>query len=321
MDHNIVLLDGGGVGYDIIWPDFSALGRYTRHDLTRPEEVIKRIARADIVLTNKVTLTREHIEASPALKYIGSIATGYNHIDVKAAAGRGITVTNVPNYSTDAVVQLVFSFMLEFTNHVVEHAKAVAEGEWINSKYFCFWKHPVIELAGKTMGVVGFGHIGRKVAEVANAFGMRVLAHTPRPKNAPPYPNFAFVGLQELFAQADFISLHCPLTPENTGMVNAALLGGMKKSAFLINTARGPLINEKDLAAAIKNNRLAGAGLDVVGVEPMLPSNPLLDLPGVLITPHYGWASVEARTRLMQEVFSNLQNYLEGRPVNIARSD
>lgn len=317
MKPNIILLDGGGVGYDIEWPDFASLGEYTRFDLTQPDEVAERIKNANVVLTNKVVITAEHINAAPNLKYIGSIATGFNHIDLDAAKAKGITVTNVPDYSTGAVAQLVFSMILEFTNKVSDHAKAVADGEWTRSKYFCFWKQPVLELAGKTIGIVGFGNIGKKVAEIASSFGMNILAYAPRPKAAPDVKNFSFGTLEDIFEKSDFITLHCPLTPENTDMVNSSLLSRMKNTAYLINTARGPLVNEEDLAAAIKKGQLAGAGLDVVKVEPMLSSNPLNGLSNVLITPHYGWASVEARTRLMQGVFKNLSNYLSGQPTNV----
>lgn len=320
MEKQIVILDGGGVGYDIEWPDFSAFGRVTRHDNSAPEQVAQRIREAAAIFTNKVELRAEQLETATKLKYIGALATGFNHIDMQAATRLGITVTNVPDYSSAAVAQHVFAMMLEFTNNVSLHDEAVQAGEWAKSKYFCFWKKPILELEGKTMGIVGFGHIGRRTAKLADAFGMRVIAYAPRPKDAPPYHGFSFVSLEKLFEQADFISLHTPLTPETTGMVNKNMLARMKKSAYIINTARGPLINEADLAEAIKAGSLAGAGLDVVEREPMRDDNPLHGLEKVRITPHIAWASVEARTRLMREVWNNYRSFLDGKPVNVVNN-
>jgi glycerate dehydrogenase len=317
MKEQLLILDGGGVGHDIEWPDFGALGDVTSHDQTPAAETAGRIAGATAVFTNKTVLTAEAINGAQNLRYIGCLATGFNHVDLEAARKRGVTVTNVPDYSSAAVAQHVFAMLLEFTNQVDLHDKAVQDGEWVKSKYFCFWKRPILELEGKTMGIVGFGNIGRRVAHLAEAFGMRVIAYAPRPKESPPYPGFAFASLEELFSQSDFISLHTPLTPENEGMVNKKLLGLMKKSAYIINTARGQLINESDLAEAVKNGQIAGAGLDVVRVEPMADDNILRGLPGVLITPHMAWASVEARTRLMRLVYENYQAFLNGKPLNV----
>lgn len=317
MKEQIVILDGGGVGYDIKWPNFNDFGAVTRHDQSLEGEAAARMAEASAVFTNKTVLTAESINAAKNLKYIGCLATGFNHVDLEAASARGITVTNVPDYSSAAVAQHVFAMILEFTNQTSLHNKAVQDGEWVKSKYFCFWKEPIIELEGKTMGIVGFGNIGRRVAHLANAFGMRVVAYAPRPKEAPSYTDFAFVSLEELFTKADFISLHTPLTPETSGIVDKKLLGRMKKSAYIINTARGPLINEQDLAAAIKAGNIAGAGLDVVEREPMREDNPLRALPNVFITPHIAWASVEARTRLMQMVYDNYKAFLAGKAQNV----
>lgn len=318
---NIVILDGGGIGDDFDWPDFEALGAVTRYNNSAPGEIAGRIKDAEAVLTNKAVLTAKLIAGAQRLKYIGCLATGFNHVDIAAAAARGIPVTNVPDYSSAAVAQHVFALILHFTNGVDLHNRAVQNGEWSNSEYFCFWKQPIVELEGKTLGIVGFGNIGRRVAAIGAAFGMRVLAHAHRPPKdamaAPPYPGFSFAGLEEVFSEADFITLHTPLTPQTNGMVNSRLLARMKKSAYLINTARGPLVKGADLAAAIREGRIAGAGLDVVEVEPMPPDSPLLGLPGVVITPHIAWASVEARSRLMQGVYANLEAFLKGKPTNV----
>lgn len=314
---NIVILDGGGIGYDFDWPNFEALGALTRHDNSAPGELAERIKNAEAVLTNKAVLTAGHIAGAAKLKYIGCLATGFNHVDIKAAAERGIPVTNVPDYSSSAVAQHVFAMILHFTNGVTLHNQAVQDGEWSRSKYFCFWKQPVVELEGKTLGVVGFGNIGRRVAALGAAFGMRVLAYAPRPKAALPYAGFAFAELEQIFSQADFISLHAPLTPKNDGLVGGRLLGFMKKNAYLINTARGPLVNGAALAEAVRAGRIAGAALDVVETEPMPPDSPLLGLPNLIITPHIAWASVQARSRLMQGVYDNLQAFLQGKPTNV----
>ncbi len=313
----IVFLDMGTDGDGIAMPDFASLGEVEIYARSDPHEVAARIKDADIVLTNKTQVTAEHIQSAPRLKYIGTVATGYNQVDVKAAAARNIPVCNVPNYSTASVVQHTFGLIFSLAGNLCRHAQAVRDGEWIASKRFCFWKAPVVEMAGKTIGVVGFGDTGQGVARLAHHLGMNVLAYAPRPKPLPEYRPFEFTGLAELFATSDVVTLHCPLTPENTGMVNAGLLRSMKKSALFINCARGPLVNEKDLADALKNGVIAGAGLDVVAVEPMQADNPLLGAPNCIITPHIAWASVEARTRLLDGVFSNVRNFLDGKPSNV----
>ncbi len=314
---HIVLLDAGSVGDDISWPDFASLGRVTVYEHTKPVEVADRVKTATAILTNKVYITAEHIAAAPGLRYIGTLATGYNQVDGDAAARRGIPLCNVPGYSTDAVVQHVFALVLNLASRVGQLAESVRRGEWSKSRHFCYWKEPLFELHGKTMGIVGFGDIGSGVARIAHHFGMSVLAYAPRPKPAPDYSPFAFTGLEDLFGRSDVVSLHCPLTPENTGMVNAALLGRMKRTALLINCARGPLVNEADLAAALENGLIGGAGLDVVSEEPMSDSNPLRLAPNCIITPHVAWSATEARTRLMQGVFDNLKNFLSGTPTNV----
>ncbi len=314
---HVVFLDAGSVGTDIPWPDFASLCRVTLHAKTQPDEIIARIQDADLVITNKVYLKAEHIQAAPRLRYIGTAATGFNQVDIEAAAQRNIPVCNVPDYSSASVAQHVFALMLALAGEICLHAASVQEGEWSKSEHFCYWKKPTTELAGKTLGIVGFGNTGNAVGRMASAFGMSVLAHSPRPKAAPTYTPFAFASLEELFAKSDVVSLHCPLTKENTGMINASLLTSMKKSALLINCARGPLINEADLAAALQKGIIAGAGLDVVSHEPMPDANPLRLAPNCLITPHIAWASVEARTRLLQGVYENITNFLAGTPSNV----
>lgn len=313
----IVFLDAGSVRRDIPWPDFASLGEIVIHEYTAKEDIPVRIKDAEAVLTNKTYLTAEHIAAAPKLRYIGTLATGYNQVDGKAAAARGIPVCNVPDYSTPSVVQHVFTLIFALSSDVCALSQSVRNGEWSKSTHFCYWNKPIMEMREKTIGIIGYGDIGSAVARAAHAFGMRVLAYAPRRKSAPDYSPFAFTGLEELFAQADVVSLHCPLTPENTGMVNAALLGRMKKTALLINCARGPLVNEQDLLQALEQGEIAGAGLDVVAHEPMRDDNPLRFAPNCLITPHVAWSSVESRTRLMKGVFDNLNSFLEGRPINV----
>lgn len=317
MSNSIVFLDAGSVGHDVPWPDFSRLGEVIEHAYTAPEEVMERVRDANIILTNKVYLTAEYIAAATDLRYIGVLATGYNQVDGEAARQRGIPLCNVPAYSTDAVVQHVFTMVLALTSDVCALAQSVREGGWEKSLHFSYWFRPIVELSGKTMGIVGFGDIGSHVGRLAHAFGMNVIAYAPHPKPAPEYEPFAFVGLDDLFSESDIVTLHCPLTPENTHMVNASLLRKMKRTSYLINTARGPLINESDLVAALEQGVIAGAGLDVVETEPMPNSNPLRSAPNCLITPHVAWSSVEARTRLMQEVYANIRNFLDGTPTNV----
>jgi glycerate dehydrogenase len=257
------------------------------------------------------------IAEAPELRFIAMLATGFDPVDVTAARGRGIPVSNVPEYGTDSVTQLTFALLLELCNQVALHAEAVRAGEWTRHPTFSFWKMPLIELAGQTMGVVGFGRIGRRVGEVANAFGMEVLAHDQFQVNPPAYQPFAWAELDELFARADVISLHCPLTPENVGLVNRQRLRLVKPTAYLLNTARGPLVAEEDLAEALNEGRLAGAGLDVVAREPITPDNPLLTARNCLLTPHIAWATVAARRRLLETVVANVANFLAGTPTNV----
>lgn len=317
MNKKLVFLDSGSIGDDIIWPDFSVFGDPVYYDYTAKEDVTERMKDADFVFTNKVEIQAEDIAAAPRLSYIGVLATGYNQVDLKASAERGIPVCNVPDYASHSVVQHVFTLLFSLTSNACNLFSSVKAGQWSKSRQFSYWDKPIEELYNKTIGIVGFGDIGATVGRVAHCFGMNVLAYAPRPKKAPDYAPFAFVSLPELFSRSDVVSLHCPLTRENTGMINASLLGTMKKNAFLINTARGPLINEADLVAALRGGVIAGAGLDVVAREPMPDDSPLREAPNCLITPHVAWASVESRTRLMTGVFDNVQAFVNGSAKNV----
>jgi glycerate dehydrogenase len=314
----IVVLDAQTMGLSAdAWDGLRALGTVELHDLSSPEEVIERARHADVLITNKAPITADVIAQAPALRFIAMLATGFDPVDVAAARDRGIPVSNVPEYGTDSVGQFTFALLLELCNHVGLHAQAVRAGEWSRSSTFSFWKVPLVGLAGKTMGVVGFGRIGRRVADIAHALGMAVLAHDQFQVSPPAYEPFAWATLDELFARADVISLHCPLTPENVGLVNRERLRLVKPTAFLLNTARGPLVAEDDLAEALNEGRLAGAGLDVVGVEPIRPDNPLLSATNCLLTPHIAWATLEARRHLLDTVVANVASFLAGKPTNV----
>lgn len=313
----LVVLDGCTMGQDVSWQALEGLGELTLFDRTPAELVLERSRGADVLCTNKTVLDAATINALPGLKCILVLATGYNVVDVAAAARLGVPVCNVPGYSPPSVAQHVLSVVLEMFSHTSRHARAVAEGRWSAQPDFCFWDASPVELSGKTFGVVGFGAIGSRVAELAHAFGMGVLAHAPRPKPAPGYQPFAFAGLDELFAESDVVSLHCPLTADNENLVDARRLALMKPTARLVNTARGQLVDESALAAALASGRLGGAALDVVRVEPIGSGNPLLLAPNCLITPHVAWASLEARTRLMSGVAANLAAFLAGNPQNV----
>jgi glycerate dehydrogenase len=279
-------------------------------------ETLQRSQDAEILLTNKTVLNEEIISQLPKLKYIGVLATGYNVVDVEAAGRRGIIVTNVPEYSTASVTQMVFAHILNFCHHVADHSASVRAGAWSRSKDFCFWETPLVELSGKTLGIVGLGKIGFAVATAAKAFGMAVIAYNPStPRRVPE--GVSLTDLRSVFQKSDFVSLHCPLTKTNAGFVNADLLALMKPSAFLINTGRGPLIDEGALAKALNEGQLAGAGLDVLAKEPPDPSNPLLTAKNCVITPHIAWATRDARTRLMKTAVDNLKAFLKGEAFNV----
>jgi glycerate dehydrogenase len=292
------------------------LGDCHIHDNLAAAEVLDAARGAEIVLTNKCLLRRDAIGQLPALKYIGVLATGYNVVDVETARARGIVVTNIPAYGTASVAQMVFAHILNLTQRVSDHARGVREGRWCASRHFCYWESPLVELAGRTLGIVGFGHIGGAVAALGCAFQMQVLVHTPRPPAEAP-PGVQFAGLAEVLGRSDFLSLHCPLTPETRHLVNAQRLALMQSSACLINTSRGLLIDEAALADALNAGRLAGAGLDVLSVEPPEPANPLLTARNCYITPHIAWATRAARQRLMDIAVANVRAFLAGHPVNV----
>jgi glycerate dehydrogenase len=312
----IVVLDGFTLNPgDLSWDELETLGECEIHDRTPANEVVKRATGAAIVLTNKTPVTGESISALPELKYIGVLATGYNIVDVAAARRRNIPACNVPAYGTKSVAQHTFALLLELTQHAGHHGGTVRDGRWSKSPDWCYWDYPLIELDGMTIGIVGYGRIGRAVGELALAFGMKVLATSASPKQAPR--GVTFVDLETLFQQSDVVSLHCPLTPQTKNLVNASRLGLMKPAAFLINTSRGPLIDEPALAEALNTGRIAGAGLDVLSVEPPQADNPLLGAKNCLITPHLAWATRAARSRLMRAVVANVRAFLAGKPENV----
>ncbi|MCD6518611.1 MAG: D-2-hydroxyacid dehydrogenase [Anaerolineae bacterium] len=313
----IVVLDGYTLNPgDLSWDELKALGECEIYDRTPPELTVERAKDAEIVLTNKVVIDRQVLDQLPKLKYIGVLATGYNIIDVEAARERGIPVTNVPTYGTLSVAQMTFAHILNLTQHVCEHAQAVRDGAWTRAKDWCFWNFPLIELAGLTMGIIGFGRIGRAVAKLAQAFGMKVIAYDAYVKESP-IPDVEMVDLDTLFKESDIVSCHCPLTPETQGLVNRERLRQMKKTAFLINTSRGPVVDNKALAEALNAGEIAGAGLDVLEVEPPTPDNPLLTAKNCYITPHISWATKSARARLMKTAVENVKAFLEGKPQNV----
>ena len=312
-DTAIVILDGFTANPgDISWAAIEALGNCKIYDRTGEADVVARAADADIVLTNKTLITQKSLAALPRLRYIGVLATGYNTVDVQAAQQRGILVCNVPEYSTPNVTQAVFALLLELTNRTGHHSQTVHEGRWSASPDFCYWDGELVELAGRTLGIVGYGRIGKAVAAVGRAFGMQILAHRRSASDDPQ-----FVSLDRLLSESDVVSLHCPLVPDTKELINAATLAQMKPSAFLINTARGALIHEPDLAAALNTERIAGAGLDVLSVEPPLASNPLLSARNCVLTPHIAWATRNARLRLLEVTAANIRSYLLNRPQNV----
>ena len=318
---SIVILDGYTINPgDNPWDRVECLGSCTIYDRTPPELKIERAQHADIVLTSKCKLDRVVLEALPRLKYISMLATGYNNVDVEAAGRLGIPVSNVPAYSTESVVQTAFALLLELAVAVGVHDASVKAGEWIRCPDHAYWKTSILELDGLTLGIVGYGTIGRAMARVGAAFGMNIIAHAPRVPQNPGETPVQFVSLQELFATADVVSLNCPQTPDNEGFINAGLLSLMKPSSHLINVARGGLVNEADLARALRSGTLAGAGLDVVAHEPMKADNPLLTAPNCIFTPHIAWASLAARQRLTGIVADNIASYLAGSPVNLVNS-
>ncbi|WP_287641884.1 D-2-hydroxyacid dehydrogenase [Bacteroides sp.] len=312
----IVALDGYAANPgDLSWDELKALGECVIYDRTAPEEVLERAADAEVVLTNKVVITAEMMAALPQLKYIGVMATGYNIVDIDAARERGIIVTNIPSYSTDSVAQMVFAHILNIAQQVQHHSEAVHQGRWTSSKDFCFWDTPLIELRGKKIGIVGLGHTGYTTARIAIGFGMEVYAYTSKSSFQLP-PEIKKMELDQLFSECDIISLHCLLTDKTRELVNAARLKQMKPTAILINTGRGQLVNEQDLADALNNGQIYAAGLDVLSQEPPKADNPLLTARNCYITPHIAWASAAARERLMGILLDNLKGYMEGKVIN-----
>ena len=311
----IVVLDGFTLNPgDLDWRALEEIGEVTVYARTPLAETVARAAGAEIVLTNKAPVSAAHLAELPALRYIGVLATGFNIVDVAAARARGIVVANVPGYGTASVAQHVFALILELAQRTGHHAQTVREGRWSASEDFCYWDFPLLELAGRTLGIVGYGAIGQAVAEIGRAFGMRVLASTRTPRVAP---GVEFGSVEEVFRQADVVTLHCPLTPETQGLVHTGRLAGMKRGAFLINTGRGALVVERDLAAALESGQIAGAGLDVLSVEPPSVDNPLLTARNCLITPHIAWATGAARVRLMGIAVANVRAFLAGRPEHV----
>lgn len=315
----IVVLDAytGNPG-DLSWAKFEELGELVLHDRTSPEQVIERCAGAEIILTNKVKILKNEIDALPELKYIGVLATGTNVVDLEYARSKGIDVTNVPGYSTDAVAQHVIALMLHFSSMVAKHNDAVHEDKWVNSPDFCFTLGTLRELSCKTLGVVGLGSIGRKIAKIADAMGMKICAAHQSSMNRLELPyDVEWLPVDEVFSKSDFITLNCPLTPKTDKLVNSERLKSMKSSAYILNTGRGPLINEQDLADALNNETIAGAGLDVLSSEPPSTDNPLLSAKNCVITPHIAWASIEAREKLHAIAAGNITSYQNGSSENL----
>lgn len=314
----ICVLDGYTLNPgDLSWKRLKNLGTCIIFDRTRPDEIVQRAAGAEIVLTNKVVIGAKEMDSLPTMKYIGVLATGYNVVNIAEASRRGIVVTNIPAYSTMSVAQMVFAHIMNITQHVTDYAREVSSGKWTANADFCYWNAPLMELAGKTIGIIGLGHTGMATARIALAFGMKVVAQTSKSADKLP-EGIVPVALDQLFAESDIISLHCPLTESTRNLINKDTLAHMKRSAILINTGRGPLVNEKDLADALNQGIIAAAGADVLSTEPPAADNPLLTARNCFITPHIAWATTEARTRLMDIAVENVRQYLAGEPVTNA---
>ncbi|MCU0404709.1 MAG: D-2-hydroxyacid dehydrogenase [Chitinophagaceae bacterium] len=316
----IVVLDGYTLNPgDLNWNGIRQYGELTVHDRTdfSPDNVIKTIGDADIVFTNKTPLPKSVLERSASVKYIGVLATGYNIVDTIAAKELGIIVTNIPTYGTSAVAQFTFALLLELCHHTGYHSEAVKNGDWTKSADFCFWNYPLIELAGKNMGLIGFGRIGQATAKIAQAFGLNVLAFDSYQNPALVNDTCRYVSLDELLENSDIISLHCPLSDSTKGIINKNTISRMKNGVMIINTSRGPLVDEQDLCDALNSGKVSGAAVDVVSAEPIAASNPLLKAKNCIITPHIAWAPKESRTRLMKIAVENLAAFAAGKPVNI----
>jgi glycerate dehydrogenase len=313
----IVILDGHALNPgDLSWDALQQVADVEVHERTRESDVVSRAADAEMVLTNKTPLSAATLAQLPKLKYIGVLATGYNIVDTAAARERSIVVTNIPTYGTASVAQFAIALLLELCHHVGLHGEAVRNGEWSRNPDWSFWKTPLIELSGRTMGIVGFGRIGRQTGAIGAALGMRIVANDANEANAPDYPDFAWMSVDDLVRESDVISLHCPLFADNKGMIHRDRLAQMKRTAFLLNTSRGPLVVDQDLADALNNGVIAGAGLDVLSVEPPLETNPLLSAKNCIVTPHIAWATKEARSRLLDMAVGNVKAFLDGRVQN-----
>lgn len=313
----IVVLDGYTLNPgDISWHELEKLGHVTIYDRTEPEEIEDRIKGADIVLVNKVKLDKRLIDSMDA-KYIGLLSTGFDVVDLEAAKERGIIVTNVPSYGTEAVAQMTFAHILNIFNHVGIHDKSVKDGEWESKTDFTYWKDQLVELSGKNLGLIGYGNIGQATAKIGRAFGLNIIAYSRSKNSSHSTEEVNFVELDELFKESDIISLHCPLNPATEKIINKESIDKMKDGVVIINTSRGPLIHEEDLALALKNGKVRAAGLDVVAVEPILRTNPLLKCDNATITPHIAWAAKEARERLLNTVVDNIKKYRKGTAINV----
>lgn len=312
----IVVLDGHAANPgDLSWAPLEAYGQLTVYDRTPQPQAAERIGDADIVITNKVLITPELLDSCPAVHMVCVLATGYNTVDTAAAKARGVVVCNIPAYSTDAVAQHTMALLLEICLRVGDHNNSVHAGDWVRAPDYCYWNYPLIELAGKTMGIVGMGSIGRRVATLAHAFGMEVVYNSRTPKE--DLKDCRYLPLDEVLAQSDVLSLHCPLTDETRGLINAAALDKMKRGAILLNTTRGAVLVEADVAAALRDGRLYAAGVDVLSTEPPAADNPLLALDNCILTPHIAWAPKEARVRLVQTALDNVRHFVQGDPVNV----
>ncbi len=317
---NAVILDGHTENPgDISWEKVENLVNLTVYPRTPADKVIERGKNGDILIDNKVAVTREVVEQLPNLKFVATLATGYNQIDCEALKEKGIPVSNIPAYSTNAVAQMVFSYILAFTNKVSEYTDDVKNGNWAKCEDFCYWNSPLYELDGKTMGIIGFGKIGKRVGELARAFGMTVLVYTPSGKKDDA-PHCLFTDMDTVLKNADYISVHCPLTDKTRGLINKELIEKTKDKAFIVNTARGPVANEKDVAEALVNGTLAGYGTDVLSTEPPAADNPLLSAPNCYITPHIAWAAYETRLRLMGILEKNIEAFINGAPINVVNN-
>ena len=318
---NIVVLDGYTLNPgDISWEGIGKLGDVTIYDRTPVDKVIERAAGAEVIFTNKTPVNEEAINELTSLKFIGVLATGYNIVNTEAAKAKGVIVSNVPGYGTNSVVQMTIALLLELCLRVQRHSDAVMEGKWARSSDWCFWDYPLVELSGKTMGIIGFGRIGRQVGDVATAFGMNIVGNSRHWTDQSQRKNFRWAEVPELLAQSDVVSIHCPLFPETKGLVNKESLMTMKKTAFLLNTSRGPIVVDEDLAEALNSEVIAGAGIDVLSVEPPSADNPLFKAKNCIITPHIAWATKEARIRLMNITVSNLSAFINGNPVNVVNN-